>query len=91
MHRCHQDAQRDLGRLWHLLAVAPSEELRPIVAGTPAQPFLEPDNARMFGSVRSVTGSALGALEYIQGRRSASFSVREWIRDGQGVLFIPYR
>ena len=43
--------------LWRLLTVsAPSVELRPLVAGTPAQPFLEPENARMFGSIRAVAG-----------------------------------
>jgi type IV secretory pathway TraG/TraD family ATPase VirD4 len=80
-----------MAELWRLLAVASSEELRPIVSGTPAQPFLDPDNARMFGSIRSVTGSAAAALEYIQAQRAAAFSVREWVRTGRGVLFIPYR
>jgi type IV secretory pathway TraG/TraD family ATPase VirD4 len=62
-----------------------------LVAGTPAQPFLEPDNARMFASIRSVTVSAMAALEYIQAQRAAPFSVRDWIGAGRGVLFIPYR
>jgi type IV secretory pathway TraG/TraD family ATPase VirD4 len=76
-----------------LLTVASSEELRAIVAGTPAQPFLEPDNARMFGSIRSVAGSAIAALEYIQAQRATPFSVREWVRarTGSGLLFIPYK
>jgi type IV secretory pathway TraG/TraD family ATPase VirD4 len=77
--------------LWRLLAVAGSDELRALVAGTPAQPFLEPDNARMFASIRSVTVSAMAALEYIQAQRAAPFSVRDWIGAGRGVLFIPYR
>jgi type IV secretory pathway TraG/TraD family ATPase VirD4 len=63
------------------------------VADTPAQSFLDPDNARMFGSIRSVAMSAIAALEYVQSQRSAPFSVREWVRvpDGHGVLFIPYK
>jgi type IV secretory pathway TraG/TraD family ATPase VirD4 len=87
---CHQRGSRDLNELWRLLAVASSDELRPIVAGTPAQPFLEPDNARMFGSIRAVLSSAIAALEYVKAQRAAPFSVREWIRNGRGVLFIPY-
>ncbi len=65
----------------------------PLVAGTPAQPFLDPDNARMFGSIRSVAGSAIAALEYIQAQRAAPFSVRKWVRESThpGVIFIPYR
>ena len=57
---------RDIANLWRLLTMASAEELRPIIAGTPAQPFLDPDNARMFGSIRSVAGSAIAAFEYIQ-------------------------
>ena len=78
--------------LWRLLTVASIEELRPIVAGTPAQPFLDPDNSRMFGSIRSVTGSAIAAFEHIQNQRASPFSVREWVRTRTaGLLFIPYK
>jgi type IV secretory pathway TraG/TraD family ATPase VirD4 len=47
----------------------------------------------MFGSIRSVTGSAIAAFEYIQSQRSALFSIREWVRarTDPGVLFIPYK
>src|SRR5580700_9338174 len=44
----------------------------------------------MFGSIRSVAGSAASALEYLQAQRSRAFSVRDWVRTGHGVLFIPY-
>ena len=93
VRRCHVVGRRDSADLWRLLMVAPIEELRPIVAGTPAQPFLEPDNARMFGSIRSVTGSAVAALEYVQAQRAAAFSVRYWVRARTvpGLLFIPYK
>lgn len=89
--RCHKNGPHDVAELWRLLTIAPSSELRPIVAGTPAQPFLEPDNARMFGSIRSVAGSAAAALAYIKDQRAMSFSVRNWVRSGRGVLFIPYQ
>ena len=93
VRRCHTSGRRDVAELWRLLTVASADELRPIVAGTPAQPFLDPDNARMFGSIRSVTGSAIAALEYIQRQRATAFSVREWVRTRTrpGMLFIPYR
>jgi type IV secretory pathway TraG/TraD family ATPase VirD4 len=92
VRRCHTSGRRDVAELWRLLTVASADELRPIVAGTPAQPFLDPDNARMFGSIRSVTGSAIAALEYIQRQRATTFSVREWVRTRTpGMLFIPYR
>ncbi len=93
VRRCSAKSRRDCAELWRLLAVAPSEELRPVVAGTPAQPFLDPENARMFGSIRSVAVSAMAAFEHVQAQRSAPFSVREWVkaRSAPGILFIPYK
>jgi type IV secretory pathway TraG/TraD family ATPase VirD4 len=93
IRRCYICGDREIANLWRLLTMASADELRPIVAGTPAQPFLDPDNARMFGSIRSVTGSAIAAFEYIQAQRAAPFSVREWVRTRTlpGVVFIPYK
>jgi len=88
--RCCETGCRDPSELWRLLTVASNCELRALVAGSPAQPFLEPENARMFGSIRSVAGSAAVALEYVQVQRARAFSVRDWVRRGRGVLFIPY-
>jgi type IV secretory pathway TraG/TraD family ATPase VirD4 len=93
VRRCWSEGRRDCAEAWRLLAIAPSGELQAIVAGTPAQPFLEPENARMFGSIRSVTVSAIAAFEYVQAQRAAPFSVRQWVkREGApGILFIPYK
>ena len=81
----------DVAELWRLIAVAPSEEVQPLVWDTPAQPFLEPQNARMFGSIRSVAANCTAALEHVRAQRARGFSVREWVRQGRGVLFLPYR
>ncbi len=88
---CYQDGRRDTSELWRLLLIAPSAELRPLVLGTPAQPFLEPENARMFGSIRSIAASAVAALEYVHRQTCAPFSVRRWVQSGRGALFLPYR
>ena len=87
---CARGGCADIGKLWRLLAIAGGDELRPLVAGTPAQPFLQPENARMFGSVRSVAVASLRALEHVQVQRGRPFSVRDWVRRGSGVLFMPY-
>jgi type IV secretory pathway TraG/TraD family ATPase VirD4 len=89
--RCGESGERDLGTLWRLLGSAGADEIRRRVAGTPAQPFLDADNSRMFGSIRSVAISALAALQHIEAQRGRAFSVREWTAGGRGVLFIPYR
>ena len=92
IRRCHAQGRRESRDLWRLLMMAPVEELREIVAGTPAQPFLDAENLRMFSSIRSVLGSGIAAFEYIQSQRAAPFSVRRWIRDrtSPGILFMPY-
>ena len=46
---------KDLAELYRLLTSASTDELRILTQGTPAQPFLEGGNERMFGSIRSVT------------------------------------
>ena len=99
--QAHAAGSRDVRELYRLLVVAGTAELRTLVAGTPAQPFLEEHNGRMFESIRSVTSSAVGALDYVARQRSEPVSVRQWVRAGSGppqqqrqaggVLFLPYR
>jgi type IV secretory pathway TraG/TraD family ATPase VirD4 len=99
--QAHAAGSRDVHELYRLLVVAGTAELRTLVAGTPAQPFLEEHNGRMFESIRSVTSSAVGALDYVARQRSEPVSVRQWVRAGtapqerkpgsHGVLFLPYR
>ena len=92
VRRCHREPRQSAAELWRLLSAAPREELRRVVANTPAQSFLDPDNARMFASVRSVAMSAVAALQYVHAQRAAPFSVRRWVRAAvPGVLFIPYK
>ncbi len=82
----------DVAELYRLLVAADAKELRALVHSTPAQPFLEEHNGRMFDSIRSVTSSAVGALEYVAQQKGEAFSVRRWVaKEGKGVLFMPYK
>ncbi len=63
--QAHEAGVTDVRELYRLLVVADAKELRGLLAGTPAQPFLEEHNGRMFDSIRSVTSSAVGSLDYI--------------------------
>ncbi len=81
----------NLEELYRLLLVAEARELSALLEGTPAQPFLEPGNERMFGSLRSVTANATRALDYLRAQRAAPLAVRQWVRSGTGVLFLPYK
>jgi hypothetical protein len=102
--QAHAAGSHDVGELYRLLVVAGTPELKTLVAGTPAQPFLEEHNGRMFDSIRSVTSSAVSALAYVARQRSEPLSVRAWVRDTEApsgaqpvtftrnaVLFMPYR
>src|SRR5208282_5352597 len=90
--QAHEAGVTDVAELYRLLVAADSQELRTLVRGTPAQPFLDEHNSRMFDSIRSVTSSAVGALNYIAQQRAQEFSVREWVsKKTPGVLFIPYK
>ena len=80
--QAHEAGVTDIRELYKLLVVADTKELRGLLAGTPAQPFLEEDNGRMFDSIRSVTSSAVASLDYIAQQTASPFSIRQWIRDG---------
>ena len=90
LDRCRLIRGCDTQELWRLIAIASAEELRPLLAGTPAQPFLDVENARMFGSLRSIAVAAMRPLEFVQYQSGAALSVRHWVREAGGVLFIPY-
>lgn len=89
----------DDGEIYRLIVKASAAELKLLLAGTPAGPFLDEGNDKMFGSLRSVTSSAIGALKYTTQQRAVPFSVRQWVRQGAavynggrgGVLFLPYK
>ena len=90
--QAHEAGVTDLRELYRLLVVADAKELRGLLAGTPAQPFLEEHNGRMFDSIRSVTSSAVGSLDYIAQQSTGPLSIRRWVREGEGgVLFVPYK
>jgi type IV secretory pathway TraG/TraD family ATPase VirD4 len=89
LHRAKHD---DVGELYRLISTTPVEDLRDLLGDTPAGPYLAQDNGRFFGAVRAVANTHLSALEHIANQRSGtSLSVRSWIREGRGVLFLPYR
>jgi Type IV secretion-system coupling protein DNA-binding domain len=81
--QAHEAGVTDIRELYRLLVVAEAKELRAFVAGTPAQPFLEEHNGRMFDSIRSVTSSAVASLEYIAQQTTAPLSIRRWVREGR--------
>ncbi|MBS0380708.1 MAG: type IV secretion system DNA-binding domain-containing protein [Proteobacteria bacterium] len=87
-----KDAQyRDVREFYRLVTTAETEELKILVKNTPAQPFLESGNERMFGSIRSVASANIAALEHVAEQTTSPLSVRQWVRGGRGrALYLPY-
>jgi type IV secretion system coupling TraD/TrwB family protein len=90
--QAHGTGETDVAELYRLMVIAGHKELRTLLEGTPAQPFLEEHNSRMFDSIRSVASSAVGALGHIARQKGPAFSVRSWVTEERpGVLFMPYQ
>jgi type IV secretory pathway TraG/TraD family ATPase VirD4 len=91
LRQLHRVKHHDVGELYQLIATTPVDDLRDLLADTPAGPYLSQDNGRFFSAVRAVANTHLSALEHIAHQESRdSLSVRSWIRTGRGVLFLPY-
>lgn len=84
----------DTAEVYRLFAVADRDELRPMLAGTAAEPFLAEGATRLFDSVRSSSGDAMSALEYAASSTGgAPFSLTRWASDphDRRWVFLPYR
>jgi hypothetical protein len=82
---------KEVPELFRLLVNADVSELKVLLEGTPAQPFLDDHNIKMFDSIRSVAISAVSSLRYVAEQEGPPLSVRNWVNEDRGVLFIPYR
>jgi type IV secretory pathway TraG/TraD family ATPase VirD4 len=95
LRQLHRVKHTDVAELYRLLTTTPADDLRDLLADTPAGPYLSQDNGKFFGAVRAVANTHLSALEHIARQASRDeLSVRSWIRTRQGrgqVLFLPYR
>jgi type IV secretory pathway TraG/TraD family ATPase VirD4 len=93
LHRVKHD---DVAELYRLLTTTPPDDLRELLADTPAAAYLAQDNGKFFGAVRAVANTHLGGLEHIALQPAGDkLCVREWVRKGEGnrgrILFLPYR
>ena len=66
------------------------DELKALCAETPASRYFEPGGERMLASILGTLSPAVGHLRMIASARGAPFSIRRWIREGQGSLWVPY-
>jgi Type IV secretion-system coupling protein DNA-binding domain len=59
MRQSYRSGLRENAGLYRLITSAPTDELQNLLEHTPAQPFVAAGNERMFGSLRSITTSAM--------------------------------
>lgn len=84
--------RNNLAALYWVLVDATDEDLHDLLKGTPAAPFVGKEGGKFLDSVRSVTTDHLAVLQHLLRQADGeSFSVRKWIREGKGVLFLHYR
>ena len=91
------DIMRGLGReknknpreVQRLLSCLDPEALQPYLNGSESIGFLAPGNDRFFGSVAQVCSEALRSWSVLE--PDGDFSIRQWIREGTGCLFLVYQ
>jgi hypothetical protein len=74
-----------------LLTAAKLEEPWLLVEGNAAAPFVEEGNEKFFRSVHLAVTDHVRCLEYVCAQRGVSLSVRNWMKSGYGLLFLPYQ
>jgi type IV secretory pathway TraG/TraD family ATPase VirD4 len=91
LRQIHRTSEPNLADLYSVLVTATEDDLRDLLDGTPAAPFVSKDNGKFLGSVRSIAMQHLAFLEHLLRQNEGDpLSVRQWIREGRGVLFLPY-
>ena len=86
----HQNALGSSDAFLLAMAAASQERLAVLCEGTPAHRYFEDGNERMLGSIMGTLAPALGHLRPLARVQGPAFSVRRWIREGQGTLWMPY-
>ena len=89
LHRVKHD---DVAELYHLISSTPVDDLRDLLADTPAGPYLAQDNGNFFGAVRAVANTHLAALEHHRPAILPRLPFRPLLgphRPGRSVLALP--
>ena len=75
---------------FRLVVSAEIGELSEILAGTPSEVLIKgTSNERLLANIRYEASRAMRAWQLL--KTGGDFSVRQWIREGSGVLFLTYR
>jgi hypothetical protein len=73
------------------MATAGKEKLALLCENTAAHWYFESGNEKMLGSIMGTLVPVLGSMEQLARVQGAPFSVRRWVREQKGSLWMPYR
>jgi len=73
-----------------MIALGGEEKLRLLCQGTAAAKYFADGGQRMLTSIMGTLTPALEELEKLAGGTGELFSVRNWVRQGTGTVWIPY-
>lgn len=76
---------------FNMITTAKTYELATLCEGTSSARFFEPDNEKMLGSILGTLVPFVEPLKYLGTLRGKEFSIRNWVKNGKGSLFLPYR
>lgn len=65
-------------------------KMRLLCQGTAAADYFAEGGERMLTSILNTLRPSLNELEALTGCKGEPFSVRQWVREGKGTLWIPY-
>jgi type IV secretory pathway TraG/TraD family ATPase VirD4 len=92
LERLRESGSATNADLLRVLTIDKSADIEELVAGLPASTLFDTGAAKMLSSVRGIIGSYLPAYRFLPPTADAfSFSVRWWVEDGTGWLWMPVR
>jgi type IV secretory pathway TraG/TraD family ATPase VirD4 len=87
----HKSGLGSSGAFFDALATAGRDQLAMLCEGTAAYHYFAEGNERMLGSIMGTMAPRLEIMRQAAAARGELFSVRRWIREGRGTLWMPYQ
>ncbi len=87
----HENQLGSSDEFFTAVATARTDTLAELCKGTAAHRYFEPGNERMLGSIMGALAPVLDNLRQLARIEGPPFSVRRWVREGTGSLWMPYR
>lgn len=88
MRSLREDGHGQTETLLRALTSWPADKLKGLVVGTAAEALFDASASRALASTRFIVSSHLKAFEYL---RPGNFSLRDWLHQGSGSLFMTWR